>query len=360
MQDQALREPGPPRALLADLSWRAAAIAVGLAIAAALLISPIFATPLPVLVTRTVFLALWMLGVYALAGQWPARWLPGWLPRGAVQLLAVAIAGPLATWAIYSVSYGGVIQPLLDEPGRLRGLLIIATLAVLLGLILTPLALLRERDAQANAQALRFALERERLEKQASEARLAVLQTQIEPHFLFNTLANVQALVEDGSPRAPAVLASLIAYLRAAMPRLQGPAATLGDEIDLVRAYLALMQMRMPDRLQFTVDVEPGLLGLPFPPMALLTLVENAVRHGIDPAEAGGRIDVAGRAQADGSVALWVADSGAGMAPTARAGTGLTNLRQRLEASFGPAARLELDEPEGRGLRATLRWPAAT
>src|SRR5262249_21315654 len=138
---------------------------------------------------------------------------------------------------------------------------------------------------QARAQELKFALERSTLEKQALDARLSLLQAQIEPHFLFNTLANVQELVESGSPRAAPVLQSLISYLRAAMPRLHDGEPTLGNEEDLVRSYLELMHMRMPDRLQVAIDVDPALRAQRFPSMALLTLVENAVRHGIDPSE---------------------------------------------------------------------------
>jgi LytS/YehU family sensor histidine kinase len=165
----------------------------------------------------------------------------------------------------------------------------------------------------------------------------------------------VQALVEANSPRAADVLRSLIAYLRAAMPRLHDESPTLGNELALVRAYLELMQMRMPDRLAFDIRVEPELLALRFPPMALLTLVENAVRHGIDPGEEGGRIDVsAGREAAE--VRLRVADTGVGMAEHAQPGTGLTNLRARVAAFFGPAARLELIEQAPHGLCAEIAW----
>lgn len=115
---------------------------------------------------------------------------------------------------------------------------------------------------------------------------------QVEPHFLFNTLANVQPLVQSGAPQAVDVLESLIAYLRAAVPRLQETSTTLGQELELVRAYLDVMHMRMPDRLQFALHVEPGMSGLECPPMTLLPLVENAVRHGVDPSEIGGRIDI--------------------------------------------------------------------
>ena len=131
----------------------------------------------------------------------------------------------------------------------MTGYTIIAGSALAIGPLLALGALYRERDAQARSAALHFELERSTLEKQALDARLKLLHAQVEPHFLFNTLANVQALVESGSPQAGPVLRSLIAYLRAAMPRLQAVSTTLGAEAALVRAYLELMQMRMPDRL---------------------------------------------------------------------------------------------------------------
>ena len=126
-----------------------------------------------------------------------------------------------------------------------------------------------------------------------------LLQAQVAPHFLFNTLANVQALVDAGSPQAAAVLRSLIAYLRAAVPRLHEAAATIERELQLVRPYLELMQMRMPDRLQYRDERRPvGRCAVRCPADDVLTLVENAVRHGIDPSEEGGRIDIGARREA--------------------------------------------------------------
>ena len=107
-------------------------------------------------------------------------------------------------------------------------------------------------------QAFAFELERSEFERRVSDARLSLMQAQVEPHFLFNTLANVQALVDSGSPQASKVLTSLIAYLRAAVPRMQSQSTTLDDEVQLVRAYLELMQMRMPDRLQYAIHLDPG------------------------------------------------------------------------------------------------------
>ena len=238
----------------------------------------------------------------------------------------------------------------------MRGYVLVTISAAIVGTVFALGALYRERDAQARAEALQFALERQTLQRQAADARLHLLTAQIEPHFLLNTLANVQALVESGSSRAVPVYRSLIDYLRAAVPQLQQECATLGDEERLVHAYLELMLMRMPDRLRFTVDIDPSLRALRFPPMALLTLVENAIRHGIDPGCEPGSIAVGGRRLDSGQVQLWVNDSGVGMSETAGMGTGLRNLDARVQAFFGSGATLELSEQFPHGLRAELRF----
>ncbi|MES2956552.1 MAG: histidine kinase [Pseudomonadota bacterium] len=351
-------DPNPPhfwRAFFAALTGRSVAWAVGLAIVVALMIAPIFRPPLPVLFGRTLFIAIVLLLAFTAAGQWRRAPLPRWV----MQLIAITLAAPAATLAVYLLSTGGDWQALFGNEARVTGFVLIGGSALVLGLILALGALYRERDAQANAQVLQFALERETLQRQASDAQLKVLQSQVEPHFLFNTLANVQALVESGSPRAAPVLGSLIAYLRAAMPQLHRAAPTLGQEEALVKAYLELMQMRMPDRLSFGLDIEPGLRGLRLPPMTLLTLVENAVRHGIDPSEAGGRIDVGARREAGDAVTLWVQDSGRGIDESQTPGTGLANLRERLAAAYGPAAVLALHDVAPHGLRAEVSLPAA-
>lgn len=342
----------------ASISLANVGVALGFAVLAAVSISPWFRHPFPVVLSRTLVLAAVLLLVFLGSQRLPERWLPAWLPRWLPPMLAVGLAAPLTTLLIYAVSLGGDVSTLLDSQPHRWGFWITAGTALVVGLVVTLTAQLREREAQARARELQFALERSRFEKQAVDARLALLQAQIEPHFLFNTLANVQALVEAGSPRAAEVLKGLIAYLRAAMPRLQDGPGTLEQELGLVRAYLELMRMRMPDRLAYTIDVDPSLLARPLPAMAVLTLVENAVRHGIDPLEQGGHVLVAARHAGEGWQ-ITVSDDGAGIDPRREPGTGLANLRERLHGHFGPDAALELEAPEPRGLTARIRIPAA-
>jgi signal transduction histidine kinase len=347
----ALSDPSPSTRWATALTARRVVVVLVLCVLAAIALNPIFVTPFTLLLGRTMFVGMALLLAYAGVGHWRQTWLPRWL----AQVLAVALVAPLATFAVYLLSVDGDVAALLGNEGRIAGLVAISATTLVVGLVMALGALYRERDAQAHADSLQFALEKSTLEKQALDARLSLLHAQIEPHFLFNTLANVQALVESNSDRAAPVLRHLIAYLRAAMPRLNETDATLGNELRLVRAYLELMHLRMPDRLRFGVTIEPGLEGLRFPAMALLTLVENAVQHGIDPSEEGGHIDIGGqRDVATGSVRLWVADSGVGLSEKAAPGTGLANLRARLAAFYGHDARLDLHAVSPHGLRAEL------
>jgi LytS/YehU family sensor histidine kinase len=168
----------------------------------------------------------------------------------------------------------------------------------------------------------------------------------------------VQALVDARSPRASAVLRTLTAYMRAAVPRLDEPVTTLGRELQLAEAYLALMQLRMPDRLQFAVHVDDAARSLRCPSVTPLTLVENAVRHGIDPSEDGGRIDIHVE-RAGGRCTVRVVDTGLGLGPGASGlGTGLSTLRERLRLTFGDAAHLDVRARSPRGVCAELDLPA--
>jgi LytS/YehU family sensor histidine kinase len=213
---------------------------------------------------------------------------------------------------------------------------------------------LAEQRAQLREQALRHAESERRL----AEANLKVLQAQMEPHFLFNTLSNVQGLIETRPGEAARMLANLTAYLRASLQRTRAGATTLGHELELVRAYLEIQSVRMGPRLRWSVDAAPGLLELPFPPLTLQPLVENAVRHGLEHRTEGGEVRVAVRADGDALV-LEVADTGIGLHGDAAAGVGLANVRERLRGLYGPEALVEIRPNAPEGLRVSLRVPGA-
>ena len=324
---------------------------MALAVLAAIGLNPVTLNPFVEVLGEAFFVGMVLLFGFTLAGAWRQTLLPRWV----AQLLAVALGAALSPLVVQMLSVGGDFSAFLTHRQMVHGYVLVTLSAALIGTVFALGALYRERDAQARAEALQFALERETLERQAADAQLHLLTAQIEPHFLLNTLANVQQLVESGSPRAAPVFRSLIDYLRAAMPQLHRQAATLGDEERLVRAYLELMLMRMPDRLAFTIAIEPSLRALPFPPMALLTLVENAIRHGIDPSCDGGRIEVGARRGAGEEVHLWVADTGVGLTEGAGTGTGLRNLQDRLQVFFSAGASVTLSGQAPHGVRADIR-----
>ena len=292
--------------------------------------------------------------VFSLLEHWPRR-LPRWVARWAWQVAGVALAMPLTTLAIYHWNTAAGAPPFWLDAERRSGFFFLCFLGTLVAPWLALAALVRQKDALARTQALAFELERSELARQALDARLHLMQAQVAPHFLFNTLANVQALVDTGSPHAPALLRSLTAYLRAAVPRLHDAAGgTLGQELELVRAYLELMRMRMPDRLAFTLQADAALQDVSCPALTLLTLVENAVRHGIDPSEEGGTIDVSVHRRGANCVAT-VRDTGVGMG--AGSGTGLATLRERLALQFGGQAQLRLYAVTPHGVCAEIEFP---
>ena len=198
------------------------------------------------------------------------------------------------------------------------------------------------------------------LERRLVEARMATLQAQIEPHFLFNTLALIGQLIETDPPQAAKVHMHLIEYLRATMPQLRSSGGgTLGRQVELSRAYLAIMQARMKDRLAVSFDVPEYLDQAPFPPMMLPTLIENAIKHGLEPKIEGGRIDV--RAfLIDGKLQVDVRDNGVGFNMHAGDGVGLANIRERLHLLYGSNAELVIEAPVEGGALASIRVPYTT
>ena len=347
-----------PVGLIAKASRRVA-VALTISIGVGLLLMHGWKNSPSALFLRTSVLGLSATTAFALFEVWPRR-LPRWLHRWALQVVAVGVFMPVTTLLIYVLSTPRGAPPFWDDPGRMNGWTHLTFAAILLAPWTAFVAIVRQKEAFARDQQLAFALERSELERQAVDARLHLLQAQVAPHFLFNTLANVQALVDAGSPHASAVLRSLTAYLRAAVPLLHEPAATIERELQLVRPYLEVMQMRMPDRLQYAINVAPSALKVRCPPTTLLTLIENAVRHGIDPSEEGGRIDIDIERRGERCV-VRVTDTGVGLHQSANGlGTGLTTLRERLQLIFGDAAQLRLTSGVPRGVAVEIDLPAQT
>jgi hypothetical protein len=353
----AIAVPGKPRALPRMLSWARLRFTLGFSAGLGLLFSFGWKSGLMSLLVRMMLLGFIAMMVFGVFERWPKR-LPRWIERWVLQVVGVAVAMPISTAIIYAMSTHPGAPPFTNVPARMEGFGLLAGLGTFVAPWVALASLVRQKEALARHQALAFDLERSELERQASEARLRLLQAQVAPHFLFNTLANVQALVDAGSPQASAVLQSLINYLRAAVPRLNDTATTLGQELQLVQAYLELMHMRMPDRLQFTLHVDEAARGLLCPPMTLLTLVENAVRHGIDPSEEGGRIDILVQLRGERCF-VRVSDTGAGLRQASSGlGTGLSTLRERLQLTFDGDADLRVTAQQPRGVCAELEFPA--
>lgn len=202
----------------------------------------------------------------------------------------------------------------------------------------------------------------ELLQARVTEAQLKLLQGQIEPHFLFNTLANVQSLIDFDPERAKLMLERFTDYLRASLTQLRGDTTTLAHEFATLEAYLALMQLRMGTRLQVALDLPDELRAVQLPPLLAQPLVENAIHHGLEPKIAGGTVSVTARQQ-DGRLLIEVADDGQGLdGPRRRGGNGvaLENIRARLQARFGASASLDLQPRDGGGTRARIQFPLTT
>jgi signal transduction histidine kinase len=226
----------------------------------------------------------------------------------------------------------------------------------LFGLLIGSAWLYVRAEADHVASLQQCAVDSARMDEQTAEARLLMLEAQIEPHFLFNTLANLKRLYDTDPASGARMLRNLKDYLAVALPQMRETRTTLAREVDHATAYLAIQQVRMGRRLAFGIDLPEELRNARMPPLMLLTLVENAVKHGLAPLAAGGRIDL--RASTDGGrLRVDVTDTGQGFAKSAGGGTGLANIRARLAAIFGHAATLSLALNTPQGVIATIVLP---
>ena len=243
--------------------------------------------------------------------------------------------------------------------GGILGAPQVSILFILASLIIKAVAT-GKHSAEVAASEARQRAEKEQLERTAVEAHLEALQAQIEPHFLFNTLASIDQLILTDPPRASRMQQSLIKYLRAAMPQMRasgnGARPTLGQQVDLSRAFLDIMAVRMDERLQPAVSVPDGLRSAVFPSMMLQTLVENAIRHGLEPKAEGGKVEIRAEIE-DGQLAVRVCDTGVGFNFNKQGGVGLANIRERLKVMYKDRAELVISVPSEGGTCATIRIP---
>ena len=257
----------------------------------------------------------------------------------------------VVSWkALLLVSFLGLIVGGIFKLPTLAFLLIVAS-------IIVKVVAGGKRRAELTASQATQRAETEQLERTVLEARMEALQAQIEPHFLFNTLASIDQLIQTDPPRASRMQQSLIRYLRSAMPQMrEGSRPSLGQQVDLCGAYLEIMAVRMEGRLQPVVSVPEGLKSAVFPSMMLQTLVENAIKHGLEPKPEGGRLEI-GASIVDGQLAVHVLDTGIGFMPKGEGGVGLANVRERLKALYNDRAELIISVPPAGGTCATIKVP---
>jgi hypothetical protein len=227
-------------------------------------------------------------------------------------------------------------------------------------LLIVKIAMGSKRRAESRAQAADAVAAEEGLKRQLAEARLKTMQAQVEPHFLFNTLASVDYLIETDPARASRMQKNLIQYLRTAVPQMRQASSTLGQEMALCRSYLEILKMRMDDRLQFTITMPAGLWTAAFPPMMLQTLVENSIKHGLEPKPEGGVLNLNADV-VDGNLRVAVSDTGLGFGAAASSGggVGLSNVRERLQALFAARGQLTIEANSPSGTIATIVVPYA-
>jgi len=334
-------------------------VIAGLALAVAGSVAGLVAAGFPLLLAVICSLLVWLGLPLAGLGAWlqPQKFTARRLARGSLGIVALGYAGAFVGFLVGRLERHGGLKPetlpesLLAAAQAATPILLVALAAIVL--LLWGVAQWRGAQDRRDLARLTLAQERDAAARQLAESRLHLLQAQIQPHFIFNTLAALQHWVDIGDPRAPALLRTLTAFLRGSTELLGREEVTLGDEFEAVGQYLQIMQARLGERLQTTLHLDPACAARTLPPGLLLTLVENAVEHGISPALSGGMVGVDIRCNAHGST-VTVRDDGAGLAPRWQDGTGLSNCRERLRHHGDGRGTLEIRALE-RGTEAVLR-----
>ena len=263
------------------------------------------------------------------------------------QTLKVAVA--LITGGICGSYLGAIVSGLgpsiLFERATLFQLL---TIGVIFGSIITYFFSSREQIAQSRTRIQEEQIKRLTSEKKLVEANLKLLQAQIEPHFLFNTLSNVLSLLDTDPEKGKSMLVDFIQYLRASLSKIREQKATLGQEMEMIRAYLNIFKVRMGDRLLYKIELPEKLKANSFPPMLIQPLVENAIKHGLEPKIDGGEILISGE-EKNGILRIEVVDTGGGFKEGKNFGMGLSKILERLQSLNENIGRLLLEENNPKG-----------
>lgn len=272
-------------------------------------------------------------------------------------LKAILVAAALTIGSIGGSYIGsaasGLSPDMLFERHSLIQLLF---LGVMFGSIITYFFSSREQIAESQARIQEEKIKRLTSEKKAAEANLKLLRAQIEPHFLFNTLSNVLSLLDTNPVQGKSMLIDFIQYLRGSLSKIRQAHATLGQEMEMIQAYLSILKVRMGDRLNYKIDLSENLKTITLPSMLIQPLVENAVKHGLEPTMDGGEILISGT-EKDGILRLEVVDNGMGFKEKRESGVGLANIRERLHALYGESGRLILNENQPHGVKAIIEVP---
>jgi sensor histidine kinase YesM len=324
--------------------------------------------------------AAWFVPDIAFFEAWPAlnvmfflfglALIPVFSPNASLarKLIHVAVLGPIAAWFI-AVLIGAAVDRFygydLQETFYLRfRFTLIAGLSagLLYAAIVGAIVYLRAQHVAVANRRLTSEKNESDVSRQLTETRLRLLQAQIEPHFLFNTLASAQQLAHKGAPDAAKLIGHLVRFLRMSIPSMRDDKGALKREFEQINAYLAIMQTRMGERLTYSVNAPPEVEDFSLPPALVMTLVENAIKHGIEPAACGGQVNVSAARIGD-FIRITVADSGVGFTSTESkdvgGGLGLSNIAQRLQAIYGDRAHVNLTQAQPHGCVATLDLPVS-
>lgn len=302
--------------------------------------------------------------IFAVTGAWfgSSRFKTG--TRSIGLLVGITLAGAMLGGVGANFARVHSVGEFVDDFMRVAPKLLIGGLiaGMVYAVLMVSIVQYRRGQLQRRNEQLVRQAQQERMGRQLADAKLKLMQAQVEPHFLFNTLASVQQLAENKAPEAAQLTAQLITFLRAGLASLREDNTTLARDFKAIDAYLTIMKTRMAERLEFELDLPDSLGDIIVPPAMLISLVENAIKHGVEPHPDGGKISVMARSENE-RLLLTVSDTGLGItqaSPAAGGGFGLDNIRQRLRVLYANRAKLNVSENVPHGFVAVIDMPLHT